>query len=695
MTERVELLVPETDPSAGAATELVGALGAGVVLHDLAGRLRWVDDTAAALLDLPCALAVGRTWHDPAWGAVHEDGRPLAGHEHPVMLSLGDGDTRHGDVVGLTTLTGVRWLRFDVTALHDGSVAALVTDVTHEVQRRIDGVTELTRTRRLLAPARDVVVRVSRRGRIVAADAATEDVLGRSPESLLGCSLVELVTSADRPAVRDAFDTLAVGATAVLRVRVRRRGGERRWTRLGMRWLDPDMAEAHVVLADEHEAVVAAAQAAELDERLAAVSTSARDTVALHSAEGRFTWVSARCATDLGWRAEDLLGMSLHDLVHPEDVARVDAAHGLSAAGQQPVVRFRCRGADEQWRLVECELSGVLDRSTGRLLELRSVTRAAAPIVLAEQQLAMAEELFRRGFDSSPTATALLGHDASGIVRWQRVNDALVDLLGRARGSLHRLSPEDLVVDDGPQGTARRDMRSALASLLAGTREVWKGRVVWVHPTGARVPASVTATAVLTAEGSVAQVVLHTTALDTGPRSATRRLRTGGDELTSLPDRALALDRLVNALQRSTRSGRSVAVAAVSLDGLQELVDRHGQPAGDSVVVEVVSRLAATLRVGDTLARVGDHGFLVVCEDLDELAVSRVAARLSSSGEVAAPGTPSGRVSAAVGCATRPCAGTEDPARVADELLGAAESAAHQVRARGGGGWQLVKHTFT
>ena len=168
----------------------------------------------------------------------------------------------------------------------------------------------------------------------------------------------------------------------------------------------------------------------------------------------------------------------------------------------------------------------------------------------------------------------------------------------------------------------------------------------------------------------------------------------GEDELTGLPPVGLAVDRTVNALERSTRSGRSVGVVWVSLDGLDDLVAQHGRAAGDSVLVEVSSRLRRALRLGDTLSRVGEDAFLVLCEDVHDLEISRVAARVTGCVDVPAPGTPRGRVTASVGVAARPCAGSEDPVAVGEELVAAADAAARQVRLRGGAGWHHTKHTF-
>ena len=674
--------------SGAGVAAMVAALGQGVLLHDSVGRVTVVDAAAAAVLRVDAGKVVGRTWHDPSWALVSKDGRPLAGHEHPVMQVLSDGQACHGAVVGLQEPTGVRWLRFDVAMLAGTGptvVGALVGDITAEVHAGYALAVETIRSRRLLAPERDVLLRVSRWGRVVGATQSCEDVLGRAVDDVVGCSVVEFVSPADRPAVKARLEGLPYGENAVMRVRVRRRGGERRWTRLGMRWTDPDLSEAHVVLADEHDAVVAVAAAQELRERLGTVSLLASDTVGLHGADGTWTWVSERATQDLGREPEDLIGRPLHDLVHGEDTARVDAAHSCAAAGDTVRVRYRFRGADDVHRLVESVLSGRLDATTGRLVELRSLTRPAEDLVRHEQHVDVTEQLLRRVLEQSPTGIVVLGPDGA----WHTVNDAVLSLLGHARGVLAHRRHADLLVGDG-----REEVLAAMAAISSGHREVWHGTADYLDGSGAPVPVRLSVSAVRSATEELVSLVLHLQG-DAAATGAPAAVTDGAaDELTGLRPPELAVDRLVNALERSTRTGRSVGVLWIGLDGLDDIVAQHGRAAGDSVVVEVCSRLLRAACLGDTLARVGDDAFLLVCENVHDLEICRVAARVTACVDVPAPGTPRGRVTASVGAAARACSGSEDPVGVGEELVAAADGAARDVRLRGGAGWRHSRHTF-
>ena len=110
------------------------------------------------------------------------------------------------------------------------------------------------------------------------------------------------------------------------------------------------------------------------------------------------------------------------------------------------------------------------------------------------------------------------------------------------------------------------------------------------------------------------------------------------DPLTQLPNRALLLDRLEQALARTHRSKRRVAVLFLDLDRFKVINDSLGHEVGDLLLVAAAERLTGALRPGDTATRFGGDEFVVLCEDVaDEFQAVEIAERVAAS--LAAPFT--------------------------------------------------------
>ena len=95
------------------------------------------------------------------------------------------------------------------------------------------------------------------------------------------------------------------------------------------------------------------------------------------------------------------------------------------------------------------------------------------------------------------------------------------------------------------------------------------------------------------------------------------------DSLTGLPNRALLLDRLGQALAAIDRDGGAVAILLVNLDHFKLVNDSLGHHVGDELLVAVASRLEEVLRdagtvghPGDSVAHLGGDEFVVLCEGL-------------------------------------------------------------------------------
>jgi diguanylate cyclase (GGDEF)-like protein len=92
------------------------------------------------------------------------------------------------------------------------------------------------------------------------------------------------------------------------------------------------------------------------------------------------------------------------------------------------------------------------------------------------------------------------------------------------------------------------------------------------------------------------------------------------DALTRLPNRRLMIDRLNSALSVSARSKYFGALLFLDMDKFKLLNDTLGHDYGDLLLIEVAARIQSCVREVDTVARFGGDEFVVLLEEVDELA---------------------------------------------------------------------------
>lgn len=162
--------------------------------------------------------------------------------------------------------------------------------------------------------------------------------------------------------------------------------------------------------------------------------------------------------------------------------------------------------------------------------------------------------------------------------------------------------------------------------------------------------------------------------------------RASHDVLTGLPNRALLLDRLAQALKQARRRNAHVGLLFIDLDFFKEVNDAHGHAVGDLLLKEVATRLQNELRTEDTVARLGGDEFVVLMPMLDIEAepCAQLAARIVAA--VGATFTIEGHnlnIGASIGIALYP-----DDADEPAGLLDCADAAMYEAKHAGRGRFQ-------
>lgn len=157
------------------------------------------------------------------------------------------------------------------------------------------------------------------------------------------------------------------------------------------------------------------------------------------------------------------------------------------------------------------------------------------------------------------------------------------------------------------------------------------------------------------------------------------------DPLTGLHNRRSAQTRLAALADGARRLGQAFAVMVLDLDHFKTVNDRWGHAAGDAVLVEVARRLAANLRAGDFVARIGGEEFLVVLPATDLVDARSIAERLRQAVREKPFALPQGgvlTVTASIGLALSDCL-LRDPEQPVAELIDRADQALMTAKSAG------------
>lgn len=88
------------------------------------------------------------------------------------------------------------------------------------------------------------------------------------------------------------------------------------------------------------------------------------------------------------------------------------------------------------------------------------------------------------------------------------------------------------------------------------------------------------------------------------------------DSLTDLPNRFLTLDRLSQIIKESQRTHLKAAVLFLDLDDFKKINDSISHEVGDKLLIEAAKRLKDTVRIDDTVSRLGGDEFIILLGNL-------------------------------------------------------------------------------
>lgn len=345
--------------------------------------------------------------------------------------------------------------------------------------------------------------------------------------------------------------------------------------------------------------------------RLLAESTS--DVIYSTDNTLQVDYISPSIKTLLGYEPEEAKARGLFSLAAKpaqlkelqEIVDELRAALGdplrmteLTDKLQPRLFMFDCLRSDERKVPMELRLVAMWDENN-RFKGLHGVARDITQHRRIENELRMAATVFEHS-----TAAILVTDPAGYIVQ---TNEAFSHVTGYS---------SEQVIDQLPSRlTADRQQANQLNFILAqlNQRGSWEGEVWLKRRDGENFPAWVGITAVQDDEGDLVSYVCFFSDISERKASEQRIHRLAYyDPLTLLPNRTLFQDRLHTSLHQAERQGEWVVLMFLDLDRFKPINDSLGHAAGDRMLKDVATRLAACVNDDDTVARMGGDEFTLL-----------------------------------------------------------------------------------
>jgi diguanylate cyclase (GGDEF)-like protein/PAS domain S-box-containing protein len=355
-----------------------------------------------------------------------------------------------------------------------------------------------------------------------------------------------------------------------------------------------------------------------LEERVNLSQAAANDGLWDFDVESNEVYFSPRWKAMLGYGDEEIRDSpDWRNLVHPDDMSRVQAAIRDHVAGKTPTFEsvHRMRHRSGEWRWVMSRAQARVD-AHGRLLRLVGVE-----LDITERKL-YEEALFREKESAQITLQSIgdgvITTNASSVIDYinpvaeELTGWRLEDAMGRPVEEIFRAFHEETCEPlENPLSVSIRRVRpiKSVRPMLLIRRD---GNELYVESTAAPIRDG---------QGHVAGGVLVFHDVSES-RELNRRLsyHASHDLLTGLVNRREFESRVERALKSAKARETSYALCYLDIDQFKIVNDTCGHSAGDALLGQVGALLKSKVRWRDTLSRLGGDEFGILLESctLDE-----------------------------------------------------------------------------
>ena len=355
----------DLDASERSKARVLESLAEGVVLQDVDGHIVEWNPAAERVLGMSGEQLSGRTSTDPLWRAVHPDGSPWPGEEHPATIARRTGAPVVNQTMGVHRSDGsLAWLRVNAhpTTAADGTIDGVVIafdDITVQHNLQISSEQSEQAARASLDAIEQGVILTAGDGTIRRINPSAERVLGYT-----AAELTEMIENGSWITYDEHGRPLPVERRPLIRARIS--GEAVRGETIGWRRRDGEMLvlrASFIPNADGANGMVIAFTDVTAQQRMLVdlsrfryLFQNANDIITIVDPSGLVLYTSPSTERVLGYPEGWPIPAGVLGMVHPDDLGVAALEMQLlvdNRRGPDPFL-VRVRAFDGSWRHVEC-----------------------------------------------------------------------------------------------------------------------------------------------------------------------------------------------------------------------------------------------------------------------------------------------------------------------------------------------------
>ncbi len=394
-------------------------------------------------------------------------------------------------------------------------------------------------------------------------------------------------------------------------------------------------------------------------------------------AQGNIVQQNIQAMTLTGFDKEELMGMPFINLI-PIDQHQT-YADSLKALSQEKISDHSSRISEYLLVTKDCqeipiEIATTIVEQDGEkltILNIWDISKSKKILNEIKERESMLK-LAGKVFDYS--AEAIIVTDAERKIL--KVNPAFEKITHFTQSEVMGRRPEEFLKSHRHE----KAFYQSLWKQLSATG-MWRGEIWDKRKSGEVFPTMQTMSVVTNEKGEITQYIdLLSDITDKKEQEEYIQNLAHYDQLTGLPNRALFLDRLNQAINRSKRSKKPMALLFIDLDRFKYVNDTLGHDAGDKLLEQIAKRLKKTIREQDTVSRLGGDEFTMILEEMSQVddhcvVTSKIIAELGKPMNIAGHDVVIG---ASIGVSLCPMHGDQS-----ETLIKSADTAMYHAKERG------------